>query len=129
MFHKRCVLILIVITSAIYLVRNDEQVVPSKKATTFEPLTVNPFELTKVAKDQIFLDLKTALKQPSTCSVSDILREVGVPLHIGTSRRRRRRQATPAQEKPTGAEDPQEDLDYDGAGWGASQRQFLTLNS
>ena len=76
MFHKRCVLILIVITFAIYLVRNDEQVVPSKKATTFEPLTVNPFELTKVAKDQIFLDLKTALKQPSTRSVSDILREV-----------------------------------------------------
>ena len=26
--------------------------------------------------------------------------------------------ATPAEEKPTGSDDPQEDLDYDSAGWG-----------
>ena len=26
--------------------------------------------------------------------------------------------ATPAQEKPTGGDDPQQDPDYDGAGWG-----------
>ena len=26
--------------------------------------------------------------------------------------------ATPAEEKPTGGDDPQEDPDYDGAGWG-----------
>ena len=26
--------------------------------------------------------------------------------------------ATPAQEKPTGSDDPQEDPDYDSAGWG-----------
>lgn len=75
MFRQRFVLILVVIAFAIYLVRNDEHAVPSKKATAFESTTVNHFELTKVAKDKIFLDLKTALNQSSIHSVSDILRE------------------------------------------------------